>query len=50
MHQTLQAIKALFGLAVTLAVMGWCLYRLCIWFGSIPVKRSPRRFKRRANR
>lgn len=43
MHQTIHLIQNIMGLAVVLALLGWCAYRLAILFGLVVPKKRPKR-------
>jgi len=43
MHHTIHLIQNIMGLAVALALLGWCGYRLAILFGLIVPKKRPKR-------
>ncbi|ADB42704.1 hypothetical protein [Spirosoma linguale] len=49
MHQTIRLIQLVFGVAFTLGLLGWCLYRLAIWFRLILVWKQTKPARRPTN-
>ncbi|KAA9341095.1 hypothetical protein [Larkinella humicola] len=49
MHQTMYHVKLVFGIALTLALLGWSLYRLAVWFKVIKGGKQTKAAKRPTN-
>ncbi|XAZ82144.1 hypothetical protein A6C57_28280 (plasmid) [Fibrella sp. ES10-3-2-2] len=41
MYVLAHLVQLLVGVVLTLTLLGWCLYRLAIWFRLITVKKKP---------
>ncbi|RYC66446.1 hypothetical protein EQG79_29140 [Spirosoma sordidisoli] len=49
MHQTIHIVQVVVGIAFTLGLLGWCLYRLAVWFKLITVKKKTKPVNRPTN-